>query len=149
MPTTTLDRSWTDPASVTGALSRKVLQYGDAIERAVKEAKQPGFTAATGWAELESLLDPDAFERVGNDKVRMGWPVYRELLTKWATTTDFRSEFHRISEAGNCVFLELTEHNTPANSVGGGAESVVNSLSLYEFDAAGKLVHLDIYLQHD
>ena len=33
--------------------------------------------------------------------------------------------------------------------MGGGAESVVNSLSLYEFDAAGNLVHLDIYLQHD
>ena len=42
-------------------------------------------------------------------------------------------------------FLELTEHNTPR----GGQESVVNSMSVYEYDAAGKLVHLDIYLQHD
>lgn len=137
--------SWTDPAQVTGALSRKVLQYGDIIERIVKAAKEPGFSAEAGWAELEALMDTAEFERVGNDKARMGWPVYRDLLTKWATTTDFWSEFHRISEAGNCVFLELTEHNTPR----GGGESVVNSLSLYEFDEAGKLVHLDIYLQHD
>jgi hypothetical protein len=136
---------WTDPAKVTGALSRKVLQYGDVIERTVKAAKEPGFTAETGWAELEALMDTAKFRRVGNDKVDMGWDIYRGLLTMWAITTDFWSEFHRISEAGNCVFLELTEHNTPR----GGAESVVNSLSLYEFDDAGKLVHLDIYLQHD
>lgn len=137
--------SVTDPAQVSGPLSRQVMQYGDIIERTVHAAKEPGFSAETGWAELEALMDTGKFERVGNDKARMGWPVYRELLTKWATTTDFWSQFHRISEAGNCVFLELTEHNTPR----GGAESVVNSLSLYEFDDAGKLVHLDIYLQHD
>ena len=110
----------------------------------MRAAKEPGFTEA-GWDELASLMDTAKFRRVGNDKVDMGWQVYRGLLTKWATTTDFWSEFHRISEAGNCVFLELTEHNTPR----GGAESVVNSLSLYEFDDVGKLVHLDIYLQHD
>ena len=144
MATATMETSWTDPAQVTGALSRKVLQYGDIIERTVKAAKLPGFTKDTGWSELEALLSPD-FERVGNDKARMGWAVYKELLTGWATTTDFWSHFHRIGEAGNCVFLELTEHNTPV----GGKQSVVNSLSLYEFDEAGKLVHLDIYLQHD
>jgi len=141
----TAGTSWKDPTEVTGALSQKVLLYGEAIERIVKAAKNPGFSAETGWAELEALMDTAKFERVGNDKARMGWPVYRELLTMWATTTDFWSEFHRVSEAGNCVFLELTEHNTPR----GGAESIVNSLSLYEFDEAGKLVHLDIYLQHD
>jgi hypothetical protein len=145
MATATLDLTWTDPATVASSLSKKVLQYGDIIERTVKAAKKPGFSGETGWAELELLLNLEKFERVGNDKARMGWPVYRELLTKWATTTDFWSHFHRISEAGNCVFLELTEHNTPQ----GGSESVVNSLSLYEFDAAGKLIHLDIYLQHD
>ena len=134
----------TDKAAVTGPLSRRVLQYGDIIERTVRAAKEPGFTEA-GWAELEQLIALDSFERVGNDKARMGWPVYRGLLTMWATTTDFHSDFHRISEVGNLVFLELTEYNRPR----GGAESVVNSLSLYEFDANGKLCHLDIYLQHD
>ena len=144
MATAALELTTTDREAVTGPLSRKVLQYGDVIERTVKAAKEPGFTEA-GWAELEQLIALDTFERVGNDRARMGWPVYRTLLTKWATTTDFWSEFHRISEVGNLVFLELTEHNTPR----GGAESVVNSLSLYEFDDAGKLCHLDIYLQHD
>ena len=132
-----------DPATL-GPLARKVLHYGDVMERTVEAAKEPGFNEA-GWDELAALLDTAKFQRVGNDKAKMGWQVYRGLLTGWATTTDFWAEFHRISEVGNVVFLELTEHNIPR----GGAESVVNSMSVYEFDAAGKLIHLDIYLQHE
>ena len=89
MATATRELTTTDRDAVAGPLSRKVLQYGDIIERTVKVAKEPGFTEA-GWDELAALLSDD-FERVGNDKVRMGWPVYRGLLTKWATTTDFWS----------------------------------------------------------
>jgi hypothetical protein len=143
MATIATELTTRDKPAVTGPLSRKVMDYGDIIERTVQTAKRPGFTEA-GWNELAALLDTTNFQRVGNDKVAMGWDVYRGLLTKWAMTTDFHSEFRRISEVGNLVFLELTEHNIPR----GGTESVVNSLSLYEFDDAGKLVHLDIYLQH-
>lgn len=145
MDNATKPYSTTDEAAVTGPLSRKVMQYGEIVARIVRAAKEPGWSAETGWSELEALIAVDDFERVGNDKARMGWPVYRQLLTGWATTTDFWSEFRRVSEVGNLVFLELVEHNTPR----GGAESVVNSLSLYEFDGAGRLRHLDIYLQHD
>jgi hypothetical protein len=147
MATTAVELTWTDRDAVTGTHARRVLQYGEIIERTVKAAKLPGFTEA-GWDELASLLDVTSFERVGNDRVAMGWQVYRGLLMQWATTTDFWSEFRRISEVGNLVFLELTEHNTPVGPGGGGAESVVNSCTLYEFGEAGRLVHLDIYLQH-
>jgi hypothetical protein len=132
-----------DPATL-GPLSRKVLHYSDVMERTVGRAKEPGFTSAS-WDELAALMDTAKFQRVGNDKAKMGWDVYRDLLMKWAGTTDFWSQFRRISEVGQVVFLELTEHNTPR----GGAESVVNSMSVYEYDDAGKLIHLDIYLQHD
>jgi hypothetical protein len=141
----TRETTWTDSAQVTGALARKVLEYTEIMERIVVSAKDPRFDAEAGWAALEALLDVEKFERVGNDKARMGWAVYRDLLNAWAGTTDFWKEFHRISEVDGRVFLELTEHNTPK----GGAESIVNSMSVYAFDAAGKLVHLDIYLQHD
>jgi hypothetical protein len=132
-----------DPSTL-GPLSRRVLEYSDVMERTVEAAKQSGFTDA-GWAELEALIDPVRFERVGNDKAVMGWPVYRDLLNKWAGTTEFWSQFRRISEVGNAVFLELTEHNTPK----GGQESVVHSMSVYDYDDSGKLVRLQIYLQHD
>lgn len=131
-----------DPSTV-GPLSAKVLAYGECIERTVKAAKDPAFSA-DGWAELEAMLDTEKFIRVGNFREVMTWAQYRDMLTQWGTTTDFWSNFRRISEVGNLVFLELEEHNTPKD----GPESVVNSLSLYEFDAGGKLVHLDIYLQY-
>ena len=131
-----------DPATV-GPLSAKVLAYGDCIERTVRAAKEPGF-ALSGWAELEAMLDVERFIRVGNFREVMTWPQYRDMLMQWGATTDFWANFRRISEVGNLVFLELEEHNTPQ----GGEESVVNSLSLYEFDDAGRLVHLDIYLQY-
>lgn len=136
--------SWTDRDAVDGDHARRVLAYTDCIKRTVDRAKQPGFDDS-GWDELAAMLDTATFRRVGNDKADMGWAVYRNLLTLWATTTDFRADFHRISEAGNRVFLELTEYNHPR----GGAETVVNSCTVYQFDEAGKLVHLDIYLQHE
>lgn len=144
MATTLNETTWTDRAAVTGEYARKVLAYTDCIKQTVERAKEPGFDDS-GWDQLAAMLDTATFRRVGNDKADMGWDVYRKLLTMWATTTDFWAEFHRVSEAGNRVFLELTEHNHPR----GGEETVVNSCTVYQFDAAGKLVHLDIYLQHD
>lgn len=144
MATALHESSWTDRDAVSGEFARKVLAYVDCIKRTVEKAKQPGFTES-GWDELAAMVDTAKFRRVGNDKADMGWEVYRGLLMKWGTTTDFWAEFHRVSEAGNRVFLELTEHNHPR----GGVETVVNSCTVYQFDDAGKLVHLDIYLQHD
>jgi hypothetical protein len=143
MPADTGDGSWKDRDAVTGRFALKCLEYTDCIKRTVEAAKQPGFDES-GWDDLAGLLDTGSFERVGNDKVRMGWDVYRGLLMGWATTTEFWAEFHRISQVGNLVFLELTEHNTPR----GGAESVVNSLTTYEYNDEGRLVKLGIFLQH-
>lgn len=125
-----------------GPLAAKVFRYNELIEQVVNAAKQPGFTA-DAWKALEEVIDPVNFERVGNYKEVMDWPAYIAMLTAWGTTTEFWSNFRRISESGNCVFLELEEHNTPKD----GKESVVNSLSLYEFDSDGRIIHLDIYLQ--
>ncbi|PEQ13146.1 hypothetical protein B2G71_06745 [Novosphingobium sp. PC22D] len=144
MATLAAEKSWTDRDAATGVYARKVLAYVDAIKETVERAKAPGFDAS-GWDEVAAMLDTEKFRRVGNDKAEMGWPVYRDLLMQWGTTTEFWSEFRRISEVGSRVFLELTEHNRPV----GGEDVVVHSCTVYEFDEAGKLVHLDIYLQHD
>jgi hypothetical protein len=140
----TADNFWTDREAVTGKYALKCLEYTDCITRTVAAAKQPDFDES-GWDELAALLDLDNFSRVGNDMVAMGWEVYRGLLMGWGTACDFWAEFDRISQVGNLVFLELTEHSTPV----GGAESVVNSLTSYQYDAAGKLVKLGIFLQHE
>ena len=122
-------------------LSRAVLEYSRIMKRLVDEAKQPGFSVAS-WAPLAELVAVDEFERVGNFKEVMNWERYVEFLTKWAMSSEWECSFKRITEKPGLVLLELEERSkTRAFS------SVVNSMSVYEFNEAGKLRHLDIYLQ--
>lgn len=122
-------------------LSRKVLEYSRLMKRMVDEAKQPGFSEAS-WAPLAAHADTARFERVGNFKEVMNWQEYVAFLTPWAMHCGWECSFKRVTEAPGLVILELEER-----SEAGGVTSTVNSVSVYEFDDAGKLVHLDIYLQ--
>jgi hypothetical protein len=122
-------------------LSRKVLEYSLLMKQKVDEAKRPGFSVDS-WGPLAALVDVERFERVGNFKEVMTWPAYVEFLTRWAQGSDWEGSFKRITEHDNVVLLELEERSRV-----GEHTSVVNSMSVYEFNAAGKLVHLDIYLQ--
>lgn len=122
-------------------LSRKVLQYSVITKNLVDEAKKPGFTVE-GWAPLGELIDTGKFVRVGNFKEVMNWQEYVTFLTNWASNSEWECSFKRITEAGDVVFLELEERSRI-----GDFSNSVNSLSVYEFDKAGKITHIDIYLQ--
>ncbi len=126
--------------SYTG-LSRKVLDYSLVMKRLVDEAKRPGFSESS-WAPLAELVAVDEFERVGNFLEVMRWPDYVAFLTKWAKSSEWECSFKRITDKDGVVFLELEERSRIAEH-----RSVVNSATVYEFNAAGKLRHLDIYLQ--
>lgn len=134
--------TWTDRDAVTGKYARKVLDYGDCLMRIARQAAQPGFDKSS-WDELGAMLDVEKFRRTGHDMGVMDWDIYRNLLMMWATSSDFRTEFHRISEAGCHVYMELSEYNHPR----GGSETAVRTCTVYEFDDAGKLIHLGVYLQ--
>lgn len=122
-------------------LSRKVLDYGVITKRLVDEAKQPGF-GVDSWAPLGELIDTEKFVRVGNFKEVMNWNDYVAFLTGWAANSEWECSFKRVTEVGNVVFLELEERSTI-----GDFSNSVNSLSVYEFDKAGKITHIDVYLQ--
>ena len=122
-------------------LSRKVLEFALVMKRWVDDAKRPGFSDSS-WAPLAALVATEEFERVGNFLEVMRWPDYVTFLTRWATSSEWEFWFKRITENDRAVFLELEEHSRT-----GEHRSVVNSLSVYEFNSAGKLRHLDIYLQ--
>lgn len=122
-------------------LSRTVLGYSLLMKRLVDRAKEPGFSAAS-WAPIAELVAVDDFERVGNFKEVMRWPEYVDFLTGWAPAASWACSFKRITEQDGLVFLELEERSEM-----GEFSSTVNSLSVYEFDDAGKICHLDIYLQ--
>lgn len=122
-------------------LSRTVLEYVLTIKRTVDDAKQPGFSAES-WGPLAKLVAVEEFERVGNFKEVMGWDAYIAFMTNWAPLADWECSFKRITERPGIVFLELEERSTV-----GGKPGAVNSLSVYEFDEADRIRHLDLYLQ--
>jgi hypothetical protein len=122
-------------------LSATVLEYSTLMKRLVDEAKQPGFTVGS-WAPLAELIDTENFVRVGNFKEVMNWGEYVSFLTNWAMASEWESEFKRVTEVGNVVFLELEERSRI-----GDFSNSVNSVSVYEFDAGGKITRIDVYLQ--
>jgi hypothetical protein len=122
-------------------LSRVVIEYGLTMKRLVDAAKQPGFSVES-WAPLAAFVATDEFKRVGNFLEVMTWHDYITFLTKWAVSSEWECSFKRITERRGVVFLELEERSRI-----GDHRSVVNSVSVYEFNEAGKLRHLDIYLQ--
>lgn len=128
-------------AGYTG-LSRKVLDYCQIVKQMVDTtSKQPGFSAAS-WAPLAELVDVENFQRIGNFKEEMDWPAYIDFLTGWASGSEWECSFKRITEHDNVVFLELEERTKM-----GDFEAAVNSFSVYEFNADGKMKHIDVYLQ--
>ncbi|HET6950300.1 MAG TPA: hypothetical protein VFI47_07995 [Acidimicrobiales bacterium] len=122
-------------------LARRVLDYSLIMKSLVDRAKEPGFSAES-WAPLAELIAVDEFERVGNFKEVMDWDEYVGFLTRWAPTAEWECSFKRITEISNLVFLELEERSRM-----GDVSSTVNSVSVFEFDDAGKIRHIDIYLQ--
>lgn len=122
-------------------LSRKALEYSLMMKRLVDSAKRPGFSARC-WAPLADWVAIEEFERVGNFKEVMNWQEYVNFLTRWAPSADWECSFKRVTEKADVVFLELEERSRTGNLT-----SVVNSLSVYEFNRDGKIRHMDIYLQ--
>lgn len=134
-----------DPNSFSG-LSRKVLQYAEAFRQLAERLKQPGYSDRD-WEAIEALVDVENFEREGvflTDKSeKFGWATYRDYVTKYAGHTRWEGTLRRITEAPNLVVLELEERNTR-----GGETDVSHTVTIYEFNAAGKLRHLDVYVRH-
>ena len=122
-------------------LSRKVLDYSMAMKAFVDAGKEPGFSVDS-IKPLETYVAVEDFVRIGNFKEVMNWRDYAGFLVGWAPTAQWECSFKRITQAGSTVFLELEERSRM-----GDFTSTVNSMSVYEFNAAGLLYHLDIYLQ--
>jgi hypothetical protein len=135
-----------DVGEVIGGYSgrpRTVLEYSMVVKRLVDEAKKPGFSVES-WAPLAELVDVDEFQRVGAFKEVMNWPDYVDFLTNWAMSSEWECSLRRIAETSGVVFLELEERLRM-----GDVSSVVNSSSVYEFNEAGKIQRVYVYLQMD
>jgi hypothetical protein len=130
-------------ADVHGPLAQIALEYASIYGRVVPLAAEPGF-GEHAWAPLEELIAVDEFERVGLQKEVMDWPAYRAALTAFARSGDWEGTYRRVTETPGLVFLELTERLTKGDRV-----TELNSVSVFEFNEAGKIRHLDIYVQQE
>ena len=122
-------------------LSRKAFEYGMCQMRIAERSRRADYSEDE-WDALDEFVDKDKFERVGNFKEVMSYDDMKAFLKKWCLTSTWEGSFKRVHEQDNVVILELEERNTYA-----GMTTIVNSVSVYEFNAAGKLEHLDVYLQ--
>lgn len=121
--------------------SRAVLEYSQTMGRLVKSAKDPGFSVDS-WAPLAELIAVDEFVRIGPFKEVMNWDEYVEFLTNWAKSSDWDCSFKRLTETADVAFLELEERSRI-----GDFSSVVNSASVFEFNADNKIRYIAVYLQ--
>ena len=103
----------------------------------------PAVESAADWAPLAAFVAVDEFERVGTFLEAQNWQQYTEMLAQWATATQkFETTVRRISEIAGLVYFEVEERHFR-----GGNVSVVNSMTVFEFNEDGKIRHLDVYLQ--
>jgi len=123
---------------VDAPLTRTVLDYTEVIQRLV-----PGVKAVDDWVPLADFVAVDDFERVGTFMEVQDWRQYTEMLTQWAASVDkFDTTVRRITEGPELVYFEIEERHFRGEIV-----NVVNSMTVFEFDQAGKIRHLDVYLQ--
>jgi hypothetical protein len=121
-----------------GPLTRAVLEYEQTIKRLV-----PTVEAPADWAQLAEFVAVDEFERIGTFLEVQDWQQYTQMLTQWASATDsFETAVRRVSELPGLVYFEVEERHFR-----GGTVDIVNSMTVFEFNDAGKIRHLDVYLQ--
>jgi hypothetical protein len=134
------------PSASYQGLSRQVLRYSEGFLRIVNKIKQPGFSAAE-WASLEEIVDVANFRRMGvfltSRSEVSNWQQYKQLITQYGGATAWEGTLRRITEVPGLVFLELEERNTRD-----GVTDVSNTVTIYEFNQAGKLCKLDVYVSH-
>ena len=130
-----------DATTKPGPLTERVLEFTGTVERTVPLAKESGFTESA-WAPLEGLVATDEFERIGIWREVMNWPEYLDFMTKFASAKGFETTVRRITEVANFVFYEIEERH-----IKDGKVNIVNSMNVFEFNDAGKICHMDIYVQ--
>lgn len=128
---------WTDKAAIDSARVKRAIAYGDIMAAVVNGESEDTFDALT------PLVDPARFVRRGNERGEMDWPTYRAMLDQWAAHAGkYEKTFHRASEVGDVVYLDLDEVATARD----GTVGALRSISLYQFDAQDRIIAVDVIM---
>lgn len=127
-------------------LTRKVIEYSEAFARVVQKAKD-GPLVDADWETIERLVDVNRFERMGAflgpDAEIITWPKYKFYVSQYAANSTWEGTLRHVTGQPGRVILELEERNGRD-----GVVDVSNTVTIYEFDEADKLRHLDVYVMH-
>jgi hypothetical protein len=127
-----------DASEGAGPLTQRVLEYDRALQRLVAQVGDPA-----DWPPLTEFVAVQDFERVGTFLELQDWDEYTEMLTRWASATEsFETTVRRISETGALVYYEIEERHFRGDNV-----NVINSMTVFEFDANARIRRLNVYLQ--
>ena len=129
--------NWTSQAAITSLRAQRAMAYGDIMAAIVNRESDES------WDALLPLIDAERFVRRGNERSEMDWPSYRAMLEQWgAHSAKYEKRLHRASEVGDFVYLDLDECATAAD----GSARSLRSVSIYEFDAADRIVAVDVVM---
>lgn len=132
-----------EQAQAEGPLSRRVLEYGRRFGQVIALAGERQVTPQD-WELLGEMLDRERFERVGAYQQSMRWDDYLVLLCGFANASTWQGKLRRVTEGKGVVYLEMVESGARRDGSGSFA---TNTLTVYEFDDAEKLVRLWVYVQ--
>lgn len=125
-------------AGDTGRLTDRVLDY----ERTLK-GLVPTITTPSDWDALARHVNVAEFERIGTFLEVQDWTQYTQMLTQWASSIDsFETSVRRIDELPGVVYFTIEERHQR-----GDRTSVVNSLTVFQFDRDDLVRHVDVFLQ--
>jgi hypothetical protein len=130
-----------DAHAASSGLTRRVLDYAIRFKAIVDESRRRPPVEAD-WAAVGELVDPARFRRTGAAREEMDWPAYVAFLTRYANEAEWHGYFRRATEAPGRVVLELEEHSAIADRT-----DIANTVTIFDFDAAGRIVELRVYIQ--
>ena len=129
-------------STASGRLSAVAINFVNTMKRIADKGREPGFSKAD-WAPLAAFIEQDGFVRVGPYHDQCDWAHYEELITQWVTHSEgWTPVVKRINEAPGVVFMQCEEMITQGDQI-----FPFHSLAAYEFNAAGKICRIDVFMQ--
>lgn len=127
-----------------GQFTERVMKLIEIMTALVDKGKRTGVTSAD-WSPLAELVAVDEFERVGPFHDAVNWAGYTQLLSHWVNHAQgWDPIVKRITEVPGLVYVQCEEMITNGDRV-----DPFYSLSLYEFNDAGKIRRIEVYMQQE
>ncbi len=132
------------PSSATTPTA-KVLHLIHTMHGLVERGKTRGNVTDADWEVLGDIVEFEDFERIGPFHDALDWAGYCAMLTGWVNHTEgWDPVIKRTAEAPGTVFAQCEEMLTQGDEV-----VPFYSLSMYDFNAAGKIHRISVYMQQD